>query len=102
VPLRFEAPGTRLDGLMIAFDPDAAVGMCQLTCPAGPALGVHRDDRSPATLPRSWAGDGDEAASLAGGQVLGCSEVRTFHNPKNLAIIAANRSLGFREADFDL
>ena len=28
--------------------------------------------------------------------------VRTFHNPKNLAIIAANRSLGFREADFDM
>jgi hypothetical protein len=91
VPLRFEAPGMRLDGLMIAFDHDAAVGMCQLPCRS--ALGVHRDDRSPATLPRSWAGDGDEAASLAGGQVLGCSEVPTFHNPKNLAIIAANRSL---------
>ena len=33
VPLRFEAPGTRLDGLVLAFDHDTAVGMCQLTCP---------------------------------------------------------------------
>jgi GNAT superfamily N-acetyltransferase len=99
--LRFEAPDTRLDGLMIAFDHDAAVGMCQLTCPAGrrwafiEMTGVLRPYRGRglatamklrALQARSW----------------GCSEVRTFHNPKNLAIIAANRSLGFREADFDL
>lgn len=32
-PLRFEAAGTRLDGLVLAFDQDRAVGLCQLTCP---------------------------------------------------------------------
>jgi hypothetical protein len=40
--------------------------------------------------------------ALQAARSWGCSEVRTFHHPKNLAIIAANRSLGFREADFDL
>src|SRR5215203_1842288 len=35
VPLRFEAPGTRLDGFVLALNHDRAVGLCQLTCPPG-------------------------------------------------------------------
>jgi hypothetical protein len=35
LPLRFEAPGTRLDGFVLALDHDQAVGLCQLTCPPG-------------------------------------------------------------------
>jgi GNAT superfamily N-acetyltransferase len=86
VPLRFEAPGTRLDGLMIAFDHDAAVGMCQLTCPAGrrwafiEMTGVLRPYRG-----RGLA-TAMKLRALQAARSWGCSEVRTFHNPKNLAI----------------
>gem|GEM_PF-5778596 len=38
--------------------------------------------------------------ALHAARAWSCSEVRTFHHPKNVAIIAANRSLGFRDANF--
>lgn len=102
VPLRFDAPGTRLDGLVLAFDHDTAVGMCQLTCPP---------DRRWAFIEmtgvlRPYRGRGLATAmklrALQAARSWGCSEVRTFHHPRNVGIITANRSLGFREANFDL
>jgi GNAT superfamily N-acetyltransferase len=100
--LRYEAPGTRLDGLVLAFDHESAVGMCQLTWPLGrhwafiELTGVLRPYR------RHGLATAMKLRALQAARSWGCSEVRTFHHPKNLAIIAANRSLGFREADFDL
>jgi len=32
---------------------------------------------------------------------MGCLEVRTIHHPRNAAIIAANRALGFYDAEFE-
>ncbi len=37
--------------------------------------------------------------ALAAAETWGCSEVRTLHHPSKVAIIAAHRSLGFRDSD---
>ena len=100
VPLRLEAPGTRADGFVLALDDDNPVGMCQLTCPPGrpwafiEMTGVLRPYR------RRGVATAMKLRALATARSWGCSEVRTVHHPGNAAIIAANRQLGFRDADF--
>ena len=100
VPLRFDAPGARLDGIVLALDHDRAVGLCQLTCPPGrrwafiEMTGVLRPYR------RQGVATAMKLRALATARTWGCSEVRTLNHPSNASIIAANRSLGFRDADF--
>lgn len=100
--LRFEAPGTRSDGLVLAFDHDVTLGMCQLTCPPDQwwafieMTGVLRPYRGRGVATAM------KLRALQAARSWGCTEVRTFHHPNNRAIIAANRSLGFREANFEV
>lgn len=105
-PLRFDAPSVRSDGIILAFDnqhdDQHLVGLCQLTCSPGRQWAfIEMTGVLPAYRRRGIA-SAMKRRALAAAANWGCLEVRTFHHPQNAAIIAANRALGFCDAEFDL
>jgi GNAT superfamily N-acetyltransferase len=101
-PLRFEGPGARPDGFVLAFDDQYLVGLCQLTCPPGRHWAFIEMTGVLPPYRRQGLATAMKRRALAAARTWGCVEVRTFHHPRNTAIIAGNRALGFRDADFDL
>ena len=101
-PLRFEAAGVRPDGFVLAFDETEVVGLCQLTCPPGRRWAFIEMTGVLPAYRRQGLATAMKLEALVAAKSWGCSEVRTFHHPDNKAIIAANRALGFRDADFDV
>lgn len=98
--LRFDAPGMRPDGMVLAFDHHRAVGLCQLTCPPGRQWALIEMTGVLPAYRRHGLATAMKVRGLGAAKSWGCSEVRTFHHPSNAAVIAANRSLGFHNADF--
>lgn len=69
-PLRFEAPGTRADGLVLAFDEADVVGLCQLTCPPGRRWAFIEMTGSADRVPSPTHRHINEAASPARREIL--------------------------------
>jgi GNAT superfamily N-acetyltransferase len=101
-PLRFEAPGTRADGLVLAFDEADVVGLCQLTCPPGRRWAFIEMTGVLPEYRRRRIATSTKLQALRAARSWSCAEVRTFHHLDNTAIITANRSLGFHGAGYDL
>jgi GNAT superfamily N-acetyltransferase len=99
--LRLRSPGTRLDGVVLALEGSALIGLCQLTAPAGRSwafiemTGVLRAYR------RRGVAAAMKARAFAVVRGWGCTEVRTSQHPVNLPMISANVALGFRPRDND-
>jgi GNAT superfamily N-acetyltransferase len=98
---RFETPGFRPDGQILLIEGYDMAGMCALS---------YRPDRTwafiemtgvvPAYRKRGFA-TLLKVHALSAAQRWGARMVRTVNHPANEPIIAANRKLGFEDADFE-
>lgn len=99
---RFDVPQFRPEGQLLAVTGDELVGLCQVSRRPEAAwafvemTGVRRD----------WRTRGVATAlkleAIEAARAWGATHLRTVHHPNNDAIIAANRKLGFHDADFTL
>jgi RimJ/RimL family protein N-acetyltransferase len=104
--LRFDAASVRPDGIILAFDDrdhgQRPVGLCQLTCPPGRQWAFVEMTGVLPAYRRQGVATAMKRRALVAAADWGCLKVRTLHHPRNAAIIAANRALGFRDDKFDL